>query len=498
MISTDARFRILFEHNPMSMIRYASDGSVIEVNAAWETMWGAPRSAIEHYNVINDPQIDELGVRHIITGAFSGAPQAYDPIFYDPTKSGHIGKAIWMQGYMIPITDDEGNTVEVIQLHGDVTLQYEAKVALTRTKEELEQLIGERTASLKESEERFRQLAENIDEIFWLTDVETGKFLYISPAYETVTGRCSEDLYKDPNGWLKYVHPDDIGRLARAIEDQTRETPFDEMYRFEKPDKTYCWLRSRAFEIHDPSGTVYRVAGITEDITASVEKQEQLHGYHEQLRQLTLHQERDREGLRTNIAREIHDELGQALMAINMNMHWLIKHCPAQEEALIDKAQQTKQIISLAVDAVQRIISDLRPTLLDELGLEDALTWYIDDYCNRTGLECQRNIALAGPAVPDDLVTPIYRIVQESLHNIYRHADASSARVSLVREDEQLYLTVEDNGKGITPADLRKRGSFGLLGMRERIFALRGCFDIKGAPGKGTTLNISLPLKQSD
>lgn len=497
MTVTDARFRTLFEQNPMSMIRYAADGSVIEVNAAWEEMWGAPRSAIEHYNVIKDPQIDALGVRHIITGAFSGTPQAYDPLYYDPAKSGHIGKAIWMQGYMIPIKDDEGNTVEVIQLHDDVTLQFEAKAALTRTKEELEQLVSERTTSLRESEERFRQLAENIDEIFWLTDIKTGRFLYISPAYETVTGRCSAELYKDPNAWLKYIHRDDIGRLTRAIEDDAREAPFDETYRFEKPDKTCCWLRSRAFEIQDASGTAYRVAGITEDITASVEKEVQLRAYHEQLRHLTMHQERDREGLRTNIAREIHDELGQALMAINMNMHWLIKHCPTQERALIDKAQQTKEIITLAVDAVQRIISELRPTLLDDLGLEDALSWYIEDYCNRTGLDCRHDFALGGPPISDELVTPIYRIVQESLHNVYRHAGATSASVSLIGDDERLRLTVEDNGMGIKPADLGKSGSFGLLGMRERVFALGGSFDIKGVPGKGTKLSITLPLKQS-
>ena len=210
-----------------------------------------------------------------------------------------------------------------------------------------------------------------------------------------------------------------------------------------------------------------------------------------------MHQERDREGLRANIAREIHDELGQALMAINMNMHWLVKHCPTQEQALIDKAQQTKQIINLAVDAVQRIISELRPTLLDDLGLEDALTWYIDDYCSRTGLDCRYSIALGGPTIPGELATPIYRIVQESLHNVYRHAGATSAKVSLINDEARLRLTVEDNGKGIKPVDLRKSGSFGLLGMRERVFALGGSFDIKGVPGKGTKLSISLPLMQS-
>jgi signal transduction histidine kinase len=212
----------------------------------------------------------------------------------------------------------------------------------------------------------------------------------------------------------------------------------------------------------------------------------------EQLRNLSGYLQAAREKERTLIAREIHDELGQALTALKMDLFWLGHHLPENFCELHKKAAAMIKCIDGTIKAVQRISAELRPGLLDDLGLAAAIEWQAKEFRDRTGIEMEINIC------PEDIVsdrersTVIFRIFQEALTNVARHAQATALKVSLIQREQKLILKVRDNGKGITQEQIFDANSFGLLGMRERVHPWGGSVKIKGVRGKGTVVFVSI------
>ncbi len=231
-----------------------------------------------------------------------------------------------------------------------------------------------------------------------------------------------------------------------------------------------------------------------EDITDRKRAAHELERSHEQFRQLSAHLESVREKERTRIARELHDELGQLLTALNTDIILLRKQLPPEQKALVSKTDSMTQLIDMTLSTVKRIYMDLRPGMLDHLGLPAALGWQADDFQRRTGIVCKIS-------VPEDLEldpeisTAIFRIFQETLTNVMRHAEATRISVNLKPSGDDLVLVVRDNGKGITGEQLSKPNSFGLLGIQERAYHLGGKVSITGKSGKGTIVKVTVPLK---
>lgn len=392
--------------------------------------------------------------------------------------------------------DAAGRALRMMGTVQDITERKQMELALARANEELEKRIEERAARLKESEERFRQLTENINEVFWMTTPDGNEILYVSPAYDQTWGRSRDEVYRNPRAWLEAVHPEDRPRVEHAFYSEIATGGFDEEFRVVRPDGTIRWVRDRAFVVKKDDGEIYRVAGIAEDVTTQKEASKALNQSREQLRQLALHQEADREALRTRIAREIHDELGQAMMALNLDLHWLVKCCKDSDtvpEGVPQKLREMMEMISQTTLAVQKISSELRPIILDDLGLEAALSWYIEQFQQKTGMQCETSISLGENRLADELATTIYRVLQEALTNISRHSCASWFRVDVRQSSNRIHMTVSDNGIGIREDSVWRGNSFGLIGMRERVHALQGQLHIRGEPGHGTTVSVTLP-----
>jgi signal transduction histidine kinase len=209
---------------------------------------------------------------------------------------------------------------------------------------------------------------------------------------------------------------------------------------------------------------------------------------------LASHLLKAREDERKRVAREIHDELGQAITAIDMGLKSLLRRQARDGadresiEALIDQAEQT-------VDAVRRIATELRPAILDNLGLLPALEWFVEDFGRRASIAICLVTSLEGAQIGERAATALFRITQESLTNVARHARAASVRVSLRREGECILLEIEDDGVGIPQERILDPASFGLLGMRERASELGGRLDVVRAPGKGTMVAASIPIE---
>jgi len=245
------------------------------------------------------------------------------------------------------------------------------------------------------------------------------------------------------------------------------------------------------FPIEGPAG-VDRIAVVLEDITDRKRAERDLHRSFQELHALNARLESIREEERTRLARELHDRLGQTLTAIRIDL--------AAAKATPDREQQLPRIDAISglveetIHAVRKISTELRPGILDDLGLAATVEWAAEEFQARTGIVCQVGAAEPDPALDPERATALYRIFQEALTNIARHARATQVAIGLVQDGSHLSLEVRDNGIGIAPEQLSASGSLGILGMRERAMLLGGEFTIAGEPGSGTTVRVRISI----
>lgn len=245
--------------------------------------------------------------------------------------------------------------------------------------------------------------------------------------------------------------------------------------------------------IYDELGRIAGHFGIQRDITEKYVAHEELHQSRERLRALAYRLETVREEERTGISREIHDELGQALTGLKLDIAWMKRRLPS-DHAMHDHCASILLRIDQSLNAVRRIATELRPSILDQLGLAAALEWQGHEFAARTGIEVTMDVAVDGCTIPDQLGTSAFRILQESLTNVARHAMATRVEVRLTQTPAALMLEVADNGVGFPLERLEGTSSLGVLGMRERAMASGGDFSITCQPGGGTTVLLRVPL----
>ncbi len=207
-----------------------------------------------------------------------------------------------------------------------------------------------------------------------------------------------------------------------------------------------------------------------------------------------MHLQSVREKESTRIAMKIHDELGQSLTALQLDLAWLGSRLPPGDLTLTSKIQHMRELIDTTVESMHRISTELRPTLLDDLGLTAAMEWQLQEFRERTGIHYKARLNLKEGFIERELATALFRIFQEVLTNIARHAEATSIRVNLTKKGDGLYLDVSDNGKGITKEQIDNPKSFGIIGIRERVNFWGGAISITGKPGKGTDIKVRIPL----
>lgn len=237
---------------------------------------------------------------------------------------------------------------------------------------------------------------------------------------------------------------------------------------------------------------------ILRDITRRKAFEDALRRQQDELRELSARVLEAREEEKTLIARELHDELGQLLTALKMDVAWLREHLPGAAPETAAKVEQMNAVLDQTVGSVRRISADLRPLMLDDLGLADAASWLVEEFSRHSGVACTLELPQEQDARLDALeraiATALYRALQESLTNIARHAGAKRAHVALRLTQDAVLLEVDDDGRGIDSEDIAKSGSLGLKGMRERALYLGGRLEVERAAAGGTQLRLRLPL----
>ena len=238
-----------------------------------------------------------------------------------------------------------------------------------------------------------------------------------------------------------------------------------------------------------------RVLVISSDITERKRGEESLVLQREQLRALAERLQTVREEDRKRVARDLHDQIGQILTSIKMDLIWMTRHLPKSEDAMLARVKESVQSINDGVKSVRNICSGLRPGVLDDLGLAAAIEWQASEFTSRNGIRCEVTVPPVDLHLDGDRATAAFRIFQECMTNVIRHAHAKSVRVALCQEEENILLVVEDDGIGFCETDISNpHGSLGLLGMKERAQFCGGAMQISSSKGKGTTVTVRVPL----
>lgn len=348
---------------------------------------------------------------------------------------------------------------------------------------------------LKESEEKWRSLFENSPSIIFTIDrnlIVTGinRALSSIAKPEKIIGKSS----------LELIDISEYQRVKQIIDEVFRS---QKAYSFNVLSSESDFKRNYSVQAI-PQVKENLTTGITfiaTDITEKILSDEMLKETNERLHALAAHLQTIREEERTMISREIHDQLGQELTALKMDIAFLSRKInkikltgkPEWNE-LSDGLKSMTTITDQTINSIRRIARELRPDVLDKLGLKEAIEWQAEEFTKRTGIECVVSISPGNFNFSKELESNVFRIIQESLTNIARHSKATRSKISIITENKCIQLYIEDNGRGILESEIQNAKSLGLVGIRERVYSIKGKFEIKGVKNKGTKLNIFIPI----
>ena len=347
---------------------------------------------------------------------------------------------------------------------------------------------------LRESEERFRALTSNLPGMVF--QIQCGpdqglRFLYVSEGCHRLFGLKQHELLRSPKRFLDAIESSDRAALELAFEQSAASLGILnwEGQMHSKGQTKWINLRSTPARL-DPGRVQWQ--GIATDITRSKEAEAELRRSREQLSELSYHLEGAKEEERERIARDVHDELGSTLVALKIEANLLAAKLPATS-ASGEKVNAIAELIDRAMSTVSRVARELRPGILNEFGLPAAIECQAEDFSLRTGIDCRVHCDDDGIKPDDKTSLVLFRVFQEALTNVAKHARASLVVVKLRRAKGSITLEILDNGHGICDADLSKPKSFGLRGIRERVNSLNGEFWVGLGEHGGSLLALRVP-----
>jgi PAS domain S-box-containing protein len=394
-----------------------------------------------------------------------------------------------------------------------------AEEELLKARDELELRVKERTAELREAltklkkqvknrkqaqkelykaEQRYRTVAEfTHDWEYWLGPER--KMLYVSPSCERITGyQPGEFFMQDQTRLIQIVHPEDREAVQAHLTEEFESDSVQHIdFRIITRSGETRWISHYCQPVSGPDGESLGRRASNRDISDRKRTEEALQKSEEQLRHLSTRLLEVQENERKRISRELHDSIGQSLTAIKFSLEEVLGNVPSgMKQAGVEALEALLPVVQQASEEVRRIHTDLRPSLLDDLGIVTTISWFCREFeILYSVLRIEKELGIEERDVPEALKIVIFRILQEALNNVGKHAKADLVRVFLMRTDGRLELTVEDNGQGFDVEHLyavksADRG-FGLTNMKERTELSGGTFSIESTPGRGTTVRAS-------
>ncbi len=346
--------------------------------------------------------------------------------------------------------------------------------------------------SLDKYEKNFRELVNLLPQTIYEMDKD-GQFRFTNQVGFDTFGYNQQDIDNGIN-FNQLFSPEERERLNHNIMEiyNGNEVEGHEYTALRKDGTTFHALiySSPIIQNNKPVG----LRGVVIDITDRKKVEQDLKDSRDQFRNLSAHLQSVREEERSYIAREIHDELGQALTALKMDLIWMNKRLTSDQTEISLKISAMFDLMDKTIQTIRRISTDLRPGLLDDLGLLAAIEWYAEDFQNRTGIKCILNVRPGTIEVDQERSIAIFRIFQEALTNIARHAHATEVKATLRTTFHAFEMKIVDNGIGITDSQVNDPKNLGLVGLRERVYPWNGRIEIKGRRNRGTTVSVFIPL----
>jgi PAS domain S-box-containing protein len=433
-------------------------------------------------------QQDTAGIRVIF---FTGLPEASEAqslaercgvhlVLLKPASPSAILQAVELALVAPPpalTPPNDGFDQEHAQVLGEMLLRKTGELAAVNSR-------------LVDSERQYREMFEGHPEPMWVLDAQSLAFLGVNDAATLHYGYSREEFLALS---ILDILPQEETEAAIALFQRTGTGPLSVVgvSRHYRKDGGLIEVELTTHKLQFDGRPAYSV--LAHDVTERNRYERSLRESQEQLRHLAGRLEQVREEERTFLARELHDDLGQSLTAIKMNLSWLSAHPGAPPETISARIVSSMDLADQTIDAARRLASRLRPGVLD-LGLLAAVEWQVEEFRYRADIRCELELpAVEIPLNPDQQVT-LFRIFQETLTNVARHSRADLVKTRLAVEDGHVILEVQDNGRGITPGEMAKRSSLGLLGMRERVLSLGGAIEIEGRPEAGTLVRVSVPV----
>lgn len=387
------------------------------------------------------------------------------------------GRTACLRTSKVPLLDQNGGVLGVLGVYVDVTEQKRM------------------TKLLQASELEFRALAENSPNIILRYDWDC-RLIYANTAYERETGiPVDEAMYLTPERhWQATMPVAEYKRKLRGV--METGAPAEILLEWERTDNSR--MTSYAFQVVPESsagGQVEGVLAIGHNVTALREAEQRLEESCEQLRELTTRREEAREEERKRIARDIHDELGQMLTALRMDVSLLRMKFGQDNPQLLGQVQNIMERVDATIQVVRNVAAKLRPAVLD-MGIVSAMEWQVGEFAKRSGVRCGLSVSEEDVYLDEERATALFRVVQESLTNVARHAQAENVDITLRRDGDWYLLEVRDDGKGFDQ-DMLEKKTFGLMGIRERVLMLQGELDIISASGSGTVVAVRIPVHRT-
>ena len=471
----EQEFRVIVENAPDLIARYDREFRRTYVNPAFNKSYDMPTEDLigkPMFSIIReaglDVKEDELTkVRQLFADVFETGKSCE----FEITLPLLAGRRDYSVG-LFPELDANGSVINVLSIARDITERKHVEDVL------------------RKNEDRIRLIIDTIPTMVWTVQPD-GTVDFFNKRWLEYAGEAATE---EPN---RIVHPEDLpGAMEKWLANMVVGKPTEDEIRLRRADGEYRWFLVRTAPLRDEQGNVIKWYGVSIDIEESKCAEETLKQSYEEIRRLSEHLQKIREEERRSIAREIHDELGQQLTAIKMDVVWIDKKLPGEVSDIKRKLKNIIGLLDGSDQSIRKILSELRPKILDDHGLLEAIKWLGRQFTETTGIPVGFTATEEEIKVSEQIATCMFRVCQEALTNITRYSHAKKVSVSINIFENNIKLIIEDDGTGFDTASVQNKNSFGILGMKERVLSLGGAFELVSSPGKGTKITASLPYKE--
>ncbi|WP_018616242.1 PAS domain S-box protein [Segetibacter koreensis] len=474
VIARKRRFRALLENSSDGIVLLSSKGIILYISPSAEKMLGYTKEEMVGTDRLNYFHPDDKKTNFDFFANIINNPQGVKQLELRCRLGDGSYKYIECK-YTNSLNDPNINAI--IANFRDITERKKAEKQLQQNEEQLSLIYNSTLNAM------------------WLLKVEeNGKYRYeaVNTAYTTLIGIKKEEAIGKNFG--EVIPLRNIDKFTQAFSDAIA---LGQIIKFITCNELPSGLKTAEvtiIPIKNEEKKVTELLVTANDITEQKKSQEELLQMNKQLRELASHLQNIREEERTKMAREIHDELGQQLTVLKMDISWLNKKIPTRDENVDLKIKGMLELIDGTINSVRKISTELRPSILDNLGLADAIEWQSNDFTRHTGIPVEFSSNVSDNKFSPDISIGVFRILQESLTNVARHAHATKVICRLEKFDNFLNLFISDNGSGFDVTKKGERKTLGLLGMKERVAMLNGKYNIASEPGKGTEVSVQISL----